>query len=263
MRFRNRASDTPHPANIGGLLFRINIDFTDDSMLTLNGSDISEVRNKCSSNYTFSQSTAVNQPRRNGKEAHWDDASFLQFLTAGNDYLFFDAADTDGMFISALVRSNRVSVQPSAVERPFVIDFGQFGVRGYGLHYASNRLAAHTPVDFGGFASVEDPAASSTDYRSISFIVRFNSDQKLYIDNVEIHSDPITLLDLRDVYINENPTRIIDNGPITIGLTSKTNNQTGRDFYDGAMKSVLIGAGAPNAYQRELIRKYHNALEAA
>lgn len=259
MKFRRRTQDTPHPSNIT-LEFRVAWDFTDDGMLTLNGIDISETRNKRSSSYVLSQATAVSQPRRNGKEAWWDDdTGNLQHMIAGSDYLFFDAADTDGAFIFALLRSNRVAGD----NLPYAFDFGDTGADGWGFRYSSNEMVGYTPIAYGGVATTAFPLATSTAYRSVGFVVEFGSIQRFLIDNSEVASDPITLLDLRDAYITNAPTRQLNSGPVTIGLTSKTASQTNRSFRDGAMRSILIGAGIPSAYQRDLIQKYHNAKKAA
>ena len=90
MRFRNRASDTVHPANTG-YDFRLILDMTDPLEITLNGAKVTQLSNKCSSSYTFSESTVAYQPDFDGSEIEWD--TDAESLRAGSDYMFFEPSD--------------------------------------------------------------------------------------------------------------------------------------------------------------------------
>jgi hypothetical protein len=257
MQYFRHVVDTPHPGNIA-LDFKVVLDATDPKQVTLNGSDVSAWLNSWPGGYDFSQAVAVNQPSMGINEIVWEDPVILQHLHAGGDYLFFDAVDTDGAFVFALARSDRTSP-----DTPRVFDFGEVAPEGWGMNYASEYISGYTPTSYGGAAVTKRPIATSTDYRSIGFVAEFGSIERVYVENTEEASQAITLLDLRDAYIVQAPVRAAGGGPMCIGIQAKTTSQTGRNFYNGAMKSILIGAGIPSAYERELIQKYHNAKGAA
>lgn len=256
MQFHRATVDTPHPGNIP-LDFKIVLDATDPKQITLNGSDVSDWLNSWPGGFDFSEPIAATQPSKGTNEITWEDQVTLQHLDAGSDYLFFDAADTNGMCIFALAKSARTAGSPR------IIDFGNTTTQAYGLYYRSDAVCAYTPTSHGGAITDADPLASSTDYRSIGFVVEFGSIQRVFIDNAQVASDPITLLDLRDAYIANTSTRQLNSGPMVIGLTSKVASQDARNFRDGSMKSILVAAGIPSSYERELIQKYHDAKEAA
>lgn len=255
MIFNRRVPNTPHPSNIA-LDFKIVLDMTDDSTITLNGSDVSAIANKRSSSYDFGTTAAVNQPSRNGKEIEWEDAGILQHFTAGSEYLFFDEADTDGAFIFALARTNR-----SSPDSPWVFDFGFVNTDGWGFYCREDLICGYTSTNHGGAVVEADPITSSNAYRNIGLVIEFGSIERLFVNNSQVASQAITILDLRDAYIDQSSTRQLNTGPMTIGLTAKTASQSGRNFYNGAMRALVIGAGIPNEYQRNLIQQYFNALE--
>jgi len=247
--FNRRSVNTPHPTNIR-LDFKIVLDMTDDSALTLNGQDVSQVRNKRSGSYNFSQSSAVRQPRRSGKALYWDDPVNLQWLDAGSDYLFFDAADTSGAFLFAVA-----STAGSSPNQPFIFDFGQAGGAGWGISLATDAIVGYTPGNYGG-AIVSAGGSHGTDYYVLGFEIKFEETQEIYLDNIKLGGGPISLLDLRNAYIMENPTRVNDAGPMTVGITSKTSVESTRSFRGGKIKMLIVGAGTLDAHKRKLLFKY-------
>lgn len=253
MKYHRRVQDTPHPSSIA-FKFRIWLDATDSHTFILNGSDVAQWISKMPDNFIFSESTAVNQPRKNGNEVWWDDPANDQWLTAGSNYWFIPAV-WGGAVIYFLIRNSQVSPGGGQYKVPF--DFGNHLPNGWGFRYASNEV--------GGYAvNREDlvrPVTSPTvNYVVAGFEVVFNTDQKLYINTNLENSRGIGPPALTAVEIAERPTRSGDGGPVTIGSASKANAASSR-WFKGAIKNILGGDGVLDDYKRRLIFIYQRNKE--
>jgi hypothetical protein len=188
----------------------------------------------------FTQSTEARQPSWSSNEI--DFAASLVNLTAGSNYIF---STGDGLTIVALAQN------PTATGLTrFFFDFGLFSTAGYGVGYVQDRATIYVPGD-----QVSPVSSINGNYHRVMDIIDFSNTQKLYYDNVEEISEPITVSSLTATNIAESPTQVDGvSGPMTIGKKSSDDSTT-RSFV-GKLKQLLVYTKKINSSERSNLDSY-------
>lgn len=174
-------------------------------------------------------------------------------LTLGGNYLFSTGS---GVTIFALCRSSTAS---GGSTWQFIFDFGYLAPNGYGFSYKCDGGRFYTPTG-AGLGGVDTPYTISTPRSTAEFVIlclviEFNTNERLYLNGGVLFSLPITTLQLTAAEIDENPTRDLAAGPVTIGGQSKTQLEAGR-FFNGDIAEIIYFDTAMSDAERTSIEYY-------
>jgi len=231
------------------------LDASDESTITLNASNVSQWDDKSGSSNNFTQSTGSRQPEYittalNGLNAVKFDGA-TENMIAGSNYVF---SSSDGLTMFAVVQTdNDASV--SGISNA-VFDFGFQGGDNYALWLATDYVAMNTSGNFGGVFTTITKTFSESPHTLVGEIV-FGDTQYIYVDDVLEGSSSITLAKLTAVEIAEAPTRGAGSGPMTLGMQSKTLNESTRRFI-GHIAEFIIYTRVLTTEERDRVEGYLN-----
>ncbi len=175
----------------------------------------------------------------------------LNYLTLGNNFIFSTAAD-GGISLFAAIQA---LTNATGGTTEFIMDFGNWGSDGYGFMLNKDRVLMYTPSGFGG-AQINVAHTKGNNpviYRSV---VKFADAERIWL-NGEVTGTALipTLTKITSVEVNANMNRSGGSGPVTIGTTSKTLNESLRDF-EGWMGELLLYTRARGVDEADLLEQY-------
>lgn len=136
------------PANISGGL-ALWLDAADFSTIVLNGSTVSEWRDKSGNGRHASMATAANQPTyilsglNNNPGLSWDGINDSMIISGGNVKLHSALSNSDNHSVSMLVQPNKISNQPVFLYVPITVNEYRFlfeSTNNGGLYWASSQV---------------------------------------------------------------------------------------------------------------------------
>ena len=240
---------TPHPSTCAGIP-NLYLDATDtDSWSLFPSARLGAIVNKATGANDYLQNTEALGPAVGNNEIDFGD--ILKFLR-NLDLSGYPFSTSDGISLFFLVKSDQTT------NRHQLFDFGERPGDGYGISYRRDEVQAYTATSHGGVTQIQSIAGDSG-YRRLAFVIKFDTDQTIYLNNSSVLMTAITLSQLTSAEIKDAFFRGVSTGPPVIGAKSTTVNE-GTTFYGTQLKGMLIYTNHMKAYNRERLDKFLQIL---
>ena len=159
-------------------------------------------------------------------------------LTLGSNYIY---STNDGLTIFVVVQSTEVRSGTSPYD-PMVLSFGEGAEFSYALRYDLQYLAAYFPQDNGVAPnpSCELSHSAGPEWAVVGAGIQFTAEVQTFLNGTTMCSGAAAdTTQISSSEIHALPTRSSNGGPVTLGMQSKTANETYRNL-KGSLGEVII-----------------------
>jgi hypothetical protein len=165
----------------------------------------------------------------------------LRSLNLQSNYLF---SDDSGITMYFMVRSNHVNPNPLNQKKNFLIDFGNYTTRGFGVYYSRGFVGVWTGTGTGGKDSGAIPTGVDCNaWVAVTVEIKFKKDniggsQTIWINGNRIYSAEINTESITEEQMFASSTAMATKGPVTIGAKSSQNLRF-ESFFIGELAELI------------------------